>query len=315
MKLSKAVEGYFYDKQATYSPKTLGSYKFVFQHLLKFLGDVEVESITPENLKAFIIYLQQDYQPTRLSGREGKLSPSGVDLYWKGIRSLFHWLNDSIDLPRPDLKLPRQPFMRSRVVAFTEEDVRKMVRACEYVDVERGGKKHRQRLPEAHRDKALVLTMLDTGLRIGELLRVKMEDIYMEAGEITVIPYLSGKKSRPRTVQLGQTARRAVWLYVARMTSVFPTSRLFNMTDNAVRQMLKRLEERSGVPDVHPHRFRHTFAIWFLRGGGDIFTLQSLLGHSTLEMVREYLDIAQTDLALAHKRASAVDRWNSEKPL
>ena len=189
-----------------------------------------------------------------------------------------------------------------------------MVRACEYMDVERDGKKHRQRLPEAHRDKAIVLAMLDTGLRIGELLRVKLEDINMEQGEITVIPYGSGKKSRPRMVILGQTSRRAVWLYVARMKTSFPTSKLFPMTDNAVRHMLKRLQERSEVPDVHPHRFRHTFAIWYLRNGGDIFTLQRLLGHSDISMVKRYLDIAQADVASAHRKASALDRWNSEKP-
>jgi integrase/recombinase XerD len=81
------------------------------------------------------------------------------------------------------------------------------------------------------------------------------------------------------------------------------------MNVGTVRSLLRRLGERAGVDNVHTHRFRHTCAIEYLRNSGDIFTLQSILGHKWLTMVKHYLSIATNDVAKAHRRASPVDGW------
>ena len=104
---------------------------------------------------------------------------------------------------------------------------------------------------------------------------------------------------------LAKRSCHALWLYLT--GKGIDSGSLFGLTSTPIRQMMKTLERSSGVADIHPHRFRHTFAIMFLRNGGDVFTLQRLLGHSTLDMVRHYLALAKADDENAHRKASPVD--------
>jgi len=74
-------------------------------------------------------------------------------------------------------------------------------------------------------------------------------------------------------------------------------------------KQLTSIGQRAGVHDCHPPRFRHTFAINYLRNGGDIYTLQMALGHASLVMYKQYLELAQSDLKSAHRIASPVKNW------
>ena len=86
-----------------------------------------------------------------------------------------------------------------------------------------------------------------------------------------------------------------------------------SLTENSLKLMFSRLAQRSGVKRLHAHLCRHTFATKFLINGGDVFTLQQILGHSTLEMVRHYVNLASNQVALQHRRFSPLDRLNLQR--
>ena len=73
--------------------------------------------------------------------------------------------------------------------------------------------------------------------------------------------------------------------------------------------LIKRLAERAQVPNADVHRFRHTFAVNFLRNGGNVLELQRLLGHEKLDTVNIYVRLAQSDLSAAQRIASPADKW------
>lgn len=159
-------------------------------------------------------------------------------------------------------------------------------------------------------DLAIIMILLDTGIRVGEMHRLTIGDVNLDNGEIYIRPHRSGIKSRSRTVYLGARSRQAICKYIAKLQAQRDLSQtIFDLRGSSIRFTLRRIAKNAGIPNVHPHRFRHTFAITYLRNGGDVFTLQRLLGHSTLDMTRKYLDIVRDDLQNAHRYASPVDNW------
>ena len=124
-----------------------------------------------------------------------------------------------------------------------------------------------------------------------------------------------GRGSKERSIPFCARTGQAIWKYLAARKDesangyLFVTSEDNPMDPDRMLKLLYSIGRRAGVEDTHPHRFRHTFAISFLRNGGDPWSLQMILGHSTMEMVKTYLSIAQADLDKSHKLASPVDNW------
>lgn len=316
MKLSKAVEGYLLYAQTYYAEATVTRLNITLKKIIEHLGDPEFESITTEDLQNYFKFLKT-YVPHRFTrklkeGQEPKkpvpISLAGIDNYWKAIRSLYQWGDKNFKVGRPDKMIPQPKFTLGEVKAFTPDELKKLLYYAEWAIAKKRETTYRMHRPTQKRDIALLRFMLDTGMRVGEICRTLCGDIDLEQGCLTVRPFGKSLKSKPRNVFLGKAAKQAMWVYLAERNDYEKDDRLFELTEKSIRQLLRSLGTRANIENVHPHRFRHTFAIEFLRNQRDPFMLMRLLGHSSLTMTNHYLDILDSDLAKAHGVASPGDR-------
>jgi integrase/recombinase XerD len=164
---------------------------------------------------------------------------------------------------------------------------------------------------------SMILLLLDTGIRLGELVGLTVGDLNGEDGLIRV----RGKGDKERLVRISELTRKAFVEYLDMRRFVTPEQPLFlsrgsgnNMhrrggpiTDRAVYQRIRRLGKFAGIP-TSPHKWRHTFAVFATRNGANVKALQHFLGHSALQTTDNYLrGFGYEDAARDHARFSPVD--------
>jgi integrase/recombinase XerD len=307
MNFLSSIELYLIARSADgYSPATLAGYRLTLRHLAQYVGDVPVESITLEQLRAWFHWLRHEYVPRRSNHNTEPLTETTIHARWKAVRSFYNWAAGELGITNIALQLPAPSYETRPIIPYTQSEINKLLKACEYTEPAKTGSRvsYKQRRPTATRDKALIMLLLDTGLRVGEASRLQVRDLDRATGQLVIRPFGRGKKVHGRVVFVGRSTLRQVWRHLLDRSE----GKLFPMSLGAMKHLVYRLGLRTGI-DANPHKFRHTFAIEYLRNGGDVFTLQRLLGHKSLEMVNKYLEIVRADIESAHRRASPVDNW------
>lgn len=300
--LYQMIEGYLLFAESRLSPNTIADYTNTFRKFTAFThGDMNVREIDTQVIEGF------------LAAQKG-LKKKTVLNYHTGLSALWQWATDRQIVDRNIVRMITPPKAElTEIQPFSEDDVKLILASISktkpYFSV--GRREVTNTLHFADRSRAMILLFLDTGIRVSEFCDLKVKDVDLRNKNILVF----GKGSKERTIPISARTGQAIWRYF----STKPDQAIFMpafSTDNGLRldraNVLKqciRIGNRAGVHDCHPHRFRHTFSIQYLRNGGDIYTLQKILGHSTLDMVKRYLMIAQTDLTAAHRIASPVTRW------
>lgn len=316
MKLEIATQMFLFDKEAAgASSNTIATYTYDLKRFTRFcatLDITEIQDITTDTIRRFLYHLRT----------ETTLSPKTIKNNWVVLSSLWTWAADELHIPHVVRKTTCPAAPPPDITPLTTDEIKLLLKASQHARAYHTQRRYpaERARPTSLRDQAIILILLDTGIRATELCNLTRDDCNLRRGTLHIRDSKSRLATKSRHVPFGVGARKALFHYLAFRRSqlkldelpgadpLFASNNHETFLDrHALRRLLRRTGERAGVPNVHPHRFRHTFAILYLRNGGDALTLQRILGHNSLDMVKTYIKLAREDIELTHKRASPVD--------
>ncbi len=282
VRIDQAIDEFLTEKRRTKSPHTVLDYALTMRRFREYLGDNRwLAEIDKKTIRAFLGTIPGSHK----NQLNAMIAVSALWTYCLGEQYVAEHIVREIEKSEVD---------KREIHPFTREEVMRMAMV-------------HTRNPE--RDLAIQLVLLDTGIRADELCNLKSSDIRGETF------YVFGKGAKEREVPFSPTVSRALLDYLAVPRRgpgkfIFQTENGSQMNPDRLLKLIRSIGERAGVEGAHPHRFRHTFAINYLMNGGDAYTLQRILGHSTMEMVRRYLEISKRQMMFMHHRASPVENWH-----
>ena len=269
------------------SPRTVQHYRF---HLERFItwstgrNVATIGDVTPAHLRAYLVHLQD-----------------AGDTAWtvhgtaRSLRRFFRFLVDEELLTKSPMARVKMPQLPKHIMpAFTAGEVDQLLTVA-----------------KTARDRALVLFLLDSGVRASECAALDLKHVDFKSGAVYV---RDGKGSKDRIVFVGAKTSKAITKYRMGLRLPAADGPLWlneegtRLTADGLRRLLGRMGKAAGVAHCHPHTFRRTFALWSLRAGMDVYRLARLMGHADITVLRQYLDLVTDDVQAAHEAAAIVDR-------
>jgi integrase/recombinase XerD len=274
------------------SPKSVEAYLHDVQLLADFLGEDKIADATFEELQKFLKHLYESDFNARSQAR-----------IVSGMRAFYRYLiyarqreddpTELLDAPKIGMHLPD---------VLTVEEIQSIM---DVIDLS---------TPEGHRNRAMVEVMYGCGLRVSELVTLRLSNLFFDDGFIKVV----GKGNKERLIPIGKTAINAVNQYVEGKRKllkikkgeedyVFLNRRGAHLTREMVFMLVKKWVAAAGIDKtVSPHTFRHSFATHLIEGGADLRAVQQMLGHESITTTEIYThldqDYLRTNIALFHPR-------------
>ena len=266
---------------------SLQSYARDLRKYFAFLKDKEPDAVTQQDVQDFLVHL---------SG-EG-IAPPSLARCLAAVRGLHKYLlidgmstvdpTTNIETPHGWSRLPR---------TLSSEDVESLLG-----QPDRGA-------PLGMRDKAMLELLYATGLRVSELVGLKLQDVNLERGFVVVV----GKGSKERAVPLGEAAAAALREYLDRARplllkgagadALFVSSRRRQITRQMFWTRIKQYVRKAGIQQrVSPHTLRHSFATHLLDNGADLRAVQAMLGHSDISTTQIYTHVSRERLRQIHEK-------------
>jgi site-specific recombinase XerD len=284
--VAQAIEEYKY-AVLKLSPRTQ---KWYVERLERFADWCAAQGLTLDKVKATHTrrYLEELRQtPNKRTGEP--LSSYTIHGHARVLKLFLKWCNKEegfedyvsvkatrVDMPKLDKKV---------VQIFTTEEIKALQKACA-----------KEATPELQaRSYAVVSLLYETGIRASELCGLTLDATYLKPGNSFIRVFGKGRKERE--VGLGKDVSQALYKYIHRFRRAdekeqhtFLSRTHKPLTVYGLDQVLYRLGDWAGVEDCHAHKFRHSFAVGYLQAGGDLFDLARLMGHSTTEVTKLYLE-------------------------
>jgi len=290
--LNQAFERFImYQKAMNRSDATISSYRSCYKAFAEFYGeDKPCSEITEKTVIDYLIYL-----------KEGKshLSSKSVESYTRGLRAIIYYFAKNNYVERFQITLPKaeKPIKE----AYTDGEIQRLIakpsmkESCSFSQL---------------RDWTMICFLLATGVRLSSLISIKIEDLDFESLEIILRKTKNRKQQRiPISPGVEELLREYLqYRQGGAEDYLFCNAYGKQLTKDSAKNLVCNYNRSRGVEKTSIHLFRHTFAKKYILNGGDSHTLKSLLGHSSLAMVDEYVAIYGGDLKRSYDKYNAYDQ-------
>jgi len=292
------------------SDSTLDLTILVMRKLEAFLTEsglsTDAALVTADDMRNFIRHLQNARAFTDhpyAKAQERSLSDQSVNCYMRALRAAWNrWVREGL-VPSSPFSKAKVPRASEKVIpAFSPQQIKALLGA---INTSRAS---------GFRDHTMICCYLDTACRLSELTGLRMEDLNLKERCLKV----KGKGGRERIVPFGIKASKALWKYIKmyrpepmmpHQDYVFLTKDGRRLTNNQMQAKMKKYGRKAKITGVRCsiHTLRHTACLMWIRNGGDVFNLQAVTGHRSLEVLKRYVNLAQSDVGAAHKKFSPLD--------
>ncbi len=191
--------------------RSVQSYERLLNHWAEYMREIMVGKIAAQDISTYLTWLRTEYTPQRFNGKTTPLSPKTIRNVWVTLSSFFTWASREFALPNPVKEVPAPKFQKTQTDPFTQDEVERMLKACVYTREANTDQRHKfvMRRATANRDRAILLVLLDTGLRASEVSALKIGDVDAKRGKVEIKHGVEGgaKGGKGRIVYLAAAWR------------------------------------------------------------------------------------------------------------